>query len=167
MALGPLLLTASMACVLPAPEIESQTRLPYATFDLRSGPQGWRSLSGRGCTDEAVALLSAYAGAHAATLPAPQRRELAFHTGQVLALAGRNAEAIPHFELAQGADASPEWRAYVAATLAFLRRDSIGLRAARDDYARLAAPGSTRLRIVEGLLACPTRPYAAAAHCRP
>jgi hypothetical protein len=64
-----------------------------------------------------------------------------------------------------GADATPEWRAYVHATLAFLRRDAAALGRARQAYAAIA-PGSMRLRIIDGLLACPAEPYAKATHCR-
>ena len=117
-----------------------------------------------GCTDAALSLLAAYASANVTRLTAEQRLELAFHSGQALAFSGREAEAIPHFELAISADSTPEWRAYVAATLAFLRHDAAALAAARQTYATIA-PDSMRLAIIDGLIACPHESYSKAVHC--
>ena len=61
--------------------------------------------------------------------------------------------------------APSEWRVYVAATLAFLRRDAAALAAARSAYAA-AAGDSMRLRIIDGFIACPDASYRVAAHCR-
>jgi hypothetical protein len=158
-------LATSASCTVPSEEARTQVTLSYDAFDARGGAYGWRVLNGAGCTDAAVELLTAYANANEGRLSGAQRRELEFHLGQTLAFAGRDKEAVPHFEGSNGSDASPEWQAYVAATLAFLRRDSAALAAAREDYARIA-PGSMRLRIIDGLRACPKDSYAKAAHCR-
>ena len=80
-------------------------------------------------------------------------------------MAGREQEAIAPLEQALDAEPPPEWATYVRATLAFLRRDLAALQAARASYAALA-PGSVRLRIIDGLVACPTEPYMKAAHCK-
>jgi len=160
-----LLVAASTSCVVPAADAEAQLTLDYRTFDALGGTYGWRVLNGSGCTDAAVALLAAYGAANASRMSADERRELSFHAGQALAFAGRDAEAIPHLERADDADAAPEWRLYVAATLAFLRRDAAALATARAAYAKVAA-GSMRLRILDGLIACPDEPYMKAAHCR-
>ena len=71
---------------------------------------------------------------------------------------------MPHFERSNSPAASPEWQAYVLATLAFLHRDSAALAAARAQYAGIA-PRSMRLRIIDGFIACPKDTYAKAAHC--
>ena len=89
---------------------------------------------------------------------------MSFHSGQALALAGREADSIPYFEQALAIEVSAEWRAYVEATLAFLRHDSQALEQARDRY-RSIAPGSMRLGFIGGMLACPDEPYARAVHC--
>ena len=156
---------ASSACAVDAPEAAAQRALPYAAFDSRPAPFGWRSLAAAGCTDSAVSLLQQYLEANRAGLAPAQRREIAFHVGQALAMAGREHEAIAPLEQARDADAPSEWAVYVEATLAFLRRDQAALRAARASYAALA-PGSMRLRIIDGLIACPTEPYMKAAHCK-
>ena len=153
------------ACALPRDEASHQQVLSYELFDGRGAPYGWRELSRTGCTDAALALLGAYAAANAARLTEAQRLELSFHSGQTLAFAGRENEALRHFEAAASSSAPNEWQTYVAATLAFLRHDPDAMDAARAAYARIA-PGSMRLRIIDGFIACANEPYARAVHCR-
>ncbi len=153
------------ACLVPPAETTAQLALGYAAFDGQNSRYGWRTLSGSGCTDAAVALLTTYAETNVGRLTREQQRELAFHIGQTLALEGRDREALRHFERAQSAEATPEWRNYVGATIAFLRRDAAALATAREAYAAIA-PGSMRLRIIDGFMACPANPYAKAAHCK-
>jgi len=160
-----LLFTAATTCAVPPAEAKAQLALDYAAFDALSGACGWRVLNAAGCTEEAVRLLQDYATANAARLTAAERRELAFHAGQALAFADRDAEAIVHFERAQDATAPDEWRAYVAATLGFLRRDGAGVAAAPTAYAA-SAGDPLRLRIIDGFVACPNATYMDAAHCR-
>jgi len=159
------LVVAASACTVPSSEEAAQRALPYAGFDSRNGPFGWRVLAAAGCTDSAVSLLAQYSEANSRHLAPAQRREIAFHIGQALAMAGREQEAIAPLEQALDAEAPAEWASYVKATLAFLRRDGVALQAARASYAALA-PGSVRLRIIDGLVACPTEPYMKAAHCK-
>ena len=157
--------TAAGSCAVPPQEVEQQASLAYSTFDSQPPPHGWRHLSAIGCTDAAVSLLTSYAARNLHGLAAADAMELSFHIGQVLALAGRENESIAHFERSLGPGASREWRTYVEATLAFLRRDRAALQAARADYASVA-PGSMRLRFIDGLVACPDEPYVRAVHCR-
>jgi hypothetical protein len=158
------LLAVATGCSVPPSETALQATLAYEDFDGRNGPYGWRTLSAGGCADAAAALLAAYAAANQGRLTLEQRLELAFHSGQALAFAGRDREAIPYFEQASSADATPEWQVYVAATLAFLKHDARALAEARERYAAIA-PGSMRLGIIDGFIACPDLPYAKAAHC--
>jgi hypothetical protein len=164
-AIAAVLLAVAAECSVPQAETALQEALTYEEFDSRSGPYGWRSLSAARCADAAIMLLAAYAAANQSRLTLEQQLELAFHAGQVLAFAGREREAIPHFEQAASADSTLEWQFYVAATLAFLKHDAVALAEARGRYAAVA-PGSMRLRIIDGLMACPDMPYAQAAHCR-
>ena len=156
-------LAAAVSCALPANEIARQAALPYAAFDDLGAPYGWRHLSGAGCPDAAVALLESYGSANARELNTAAAMELPFHIGQVLAFAGRESESIVYFERAvvRGGD---EWRTYVTATIAFLKRDLDTLALARQRYASLA-PGSARLRFIDGFIACPNESYAKAVHC--
>jgi len=140
----------------------AQLELAYDTFDSSQ----WRDLLNRGCVDAAVAQLQAYREANASRLTPEQTRELHFHVGQAYAMSGRDNESIPHFEQAQGTDASQEWSAYVAATVAFLRHNAPALTAARASYASAPHFSEMRLSIIDGFIACPDRPYMEAAHCR-
>lgn len=160
------LLVASVdPCDAPAGEVSASIELPYAAFDGQPGPYGWRSLLEAGCVDAAVRLLAAYATANDAGLNQEQRLEMQFHIGQSLAMSGREEESIPYFVRSSAPDAPAEWRTYVEATLAFLRRDTASLAAARIAYARIA-PDSMRLRFIDGMVACPGEPYAQAVHCK-
>ena len=160
-----LLVASVSSCEVPPQEASASIGLSYEAFDGQSGPHSWRSLLDTGCVDSAVTLLSAYSSANDVRLDQKQRLELQFHIGQALAMTGRVDESIPHFVKASAPEAPAEWRTYVEATLAFLRRDSEGLAAARLAYARIA-PDSMRLRIIDGMVACPSEPYAKAVHCR-
>lgn len=156
--------SGSPKCAVPPSDIARQLALPYEQFDTGEQPKAWRQLNGNGCTDEAVRLLTKYADANSAKLSTEQKSELAFHRGQALAFVDRNAEAIPYFEQALGFGGSDEWTSYVAANIAFLRRDAAALRKARDRYAAVAH-GSMRLKFLDGFLACPNDPYMKAAYC--
>jgi hypothetical protein len=158
------LLAAASSCTVPQAEVTLQTSLAYQDFDSHSGSHGWRSLLEVGCTDAALSLLATYAAANDARLTDEQRLELAFHSGQTLAFAGRETEAISHFERAMSVDTTPEWKTYVVATLAFLRHDASALAEARETYATIA-PDSMRLTIIDGFLVCPNDSYSRAVHC--
>jgi hypothetical protein len=158
------LLAATGSCTVPQAEVALQASLAYQEFDSRSDSHGWRSLLEVGCTDAALSLLAAYAAANDTRLTDEQRLELAFHSGQTLAFAGREREAISHFERAISVDTTPEWKTYVEATLAFLRHDASALAETRESYATIA-PDSMRLAIIDGFLACPKDSYTRAMHC--
>jgi len=159
-----LLATSALSCDVPAGVRQKQMSLPYVEFDGAPAPHGWRTLNSAGCTDAAIALLNAYAESNAARLLPEDALEIWFHIGQALAFAGRDQAAIPYMEKADRADAPEEWRAFVAAHLAFLRHDRAALEAARRRYAK-AAPNSMRLKFILGFLACPDKTYMEAAHC--
>jgi hypothetical protein len=158
------LVVEASACDVSDAEVRRQQALSYEQFDEGNGQYSWRQLNAKGCADAAVNLLKAYASnAHALTMA--QRSENAFHQGQVLAFAGRDAESIEHFAKARAMAAGGEWTTYVDATLAFLRKDFAALNAARERYARLAGD-SMRLQVIDGFIAFPAEPYAKAAHCK-
>lgn len=159
------LLTAIAACGVPQAEVALQESLPYEVFDSRAGPYGWRALLEAGCIDAALQLLDAYAMENDARLSLEQRLELRFHSGQALAFSGRESESVPYFERSTTPEAPAEWKTYVAATLAFLKRETAALVAAREAYSALA-PGSMRLKIVDGFVACPQESYSKAVHCK-
>ncbi|MCL1499931.1 hypothetical protein M3O57_10010 [Xanthomonas nasturtii] len=95
---------------------------------------GWRTISDRpGCALAAADLLRDYRQAHAIT-----GGVVTWHEGQMRAEAGQSAQAIALFEQSyKPADQDAAgWNPYVAAMIAFLKRDRAGVEAAR---ARLAS----------------------------
>jgi hypothetical protein len=164
-ALSVALAAVATSCAVPQTEAAMQATLSYEAFDNREDSYGWRSLNAAGCTEAALSLLATYLSTNETRLTDEQRLELIFHAGQSLAFAARESEAVPYFERAADAKAPPEWRTYVAATLAFLKHDVIGLTAAREAYAAIA-PGSMRLNIIDGFIACPNASYTKAVHCK-
>jgi len=160
-----LLALAAEPAVCPSGPAKDQLRLNYSAFDTNAGPPAWRSLLARGCTDTAVATLIAYRDANRSRMTRTQLGEINFHMGQALAMSGRDAEAIPHFLQSAKLGGSAEWTAYVAANLAFVRKDRAALGKALGDYEKLAEPGSLRLAFIRGFLRCIDKPYMEAAHC--
>ena len=160
-----MLASTAQSCAVPPAERQRQLALTYEAFDSAPKPYGWRALNASGCTDAAVALLKSYLQANRLKLTAEERREMPFHIGQVFAFGGRDADAAPYFIQADSPDAPEEWRAFVAAHIAFFRHDRSLLEQARARYAALAKSGSMRLKVIDGFLACPTKSYMEAAHC--
>jgi hypothetical protein len=159
-----LIAAAAQPCAAPSSEVSRQLILTYERFDTNDGEFGWRQLSARGCTDAALSLLARYETAQADRLGRDQRSEMAFHSGQALAFAGRDREALPHFERALAFGGTEEWKLYVEAHVAFVRHDSASLKDLRARYARVA-PKSMRLKFLDGFVACPNDRYMKAAHC--
>jgi hypothetical protein len=143
----------------PAAVPDEQMALSYEAFDAG----GWRELLAQGCTDAAVASLERYQAANQSRLSAEQTRELRFHVGQTLAMSGRDAESVAHFERSAGGD--EEWDAYVQATIAFLKREAEALVAQRARYAQAAGASAMRLAVIDGFVACPGQSYVAAVRC--
>jgi hypothetical protein len=155
--------TGSPTC--PARASKELLLLSYDAFDTNSGQSAWRNLLARGCTDTAVATLVAYRDTNQGRLTRVELGEINFHMGQALAMAGRNAEAVAHFEQSAKLGGSAEWTTYVAANLAFVRKDQAALQKSLTEYEKLASPGSSRLAFIRGFLRCIDRPYMEAAHC--
>jgi len=156
---------AAPSCDVPAAERQGQIALAYEAFDGAPAPYGWRALNAAGCVDAAVMLLEAYRTANLAKLTVEQRREMPFHIGQAYAFNHRDREAAPWFDKADAPDAPEEWRAYVAAHIAFFSHDRPALEKARARYAAATKPGSMRLKVIDGMLKCPEKGYMEAAHC--
>jgi hypothetical protein len=154
----------ALTCSVPDAEVRRQLAEPYERFDIDDGEFGWRQLLSRGCVDSALKLLDRYGQAHASSLSVEMRGEMAFHAGQALLMSGHRSEAVAPFRKSLAIGGSDEWTAYVAAHLAFAAGDRDGLKQARDIYARLS-PGSMRLRVLDGMLACPAKSYMEAVAC--
>jgi hypothetical protein len=152
-------------CTLSADEERALQSASYGDFDLGTGTGGWRALLNRGCPATASAAIARYIATHRRALAGEELRLLHFHQGQTLALAGRHQDAIGPLRESLAGQPTREWAAYVEATIAFLDSDRTALRSARDRYAAESSPGATRLRIIDGLIACFAKPYAEAWMC--
>jgi hypothetical protein len=153
-------------CPLSPVEERAMLDATYRDFDQGMGARSWRSLLNRGCAGDAAFIIGRYIAAHSASLAEEELRLLSFHHGQTRALDGQKKEAIPPLLAALVGKPSPEWRAYVDATVAFLESDKSALRAARERYAVVSRPGAMRLAVIDGLLACFEKPYSVAWMCR-
>ena len=137
---------------------------------------GWRRVAGRsGCTSAAADLIAAYREAH------PDHTTILYwHEGQLGADEGQTKAAIALFERSYDRgniwNIDSGWNSYVDATIAFLRQDMDGLKAARQALATLPPPEKqpgarpeakaikTRswppnLGVVDGLIRCFSKPY--------
>jgi hypothetical protein len=141
--------------------------LAYDAFD-QDDHQGWRPLADAGCEAESATLIAAYAAQQAHPHPV-----LAWHRAQMLAKAGRTAEAIeaarqtlrpPHSDDASGFD----WNDYANATIAFLQGDQAALQASRALLAKAvekSAFNGPNLKSVDRLARCFGQPYKIAYDC--
>ncbi|WP_211115134.1 hypothetical protein [Nitrospirillum amazonense] len=124
----------------------------------------------------AADLLRDYRAVH----PQEPARILYWHEGQLRAMAGDTAGALPLLDQSRDmrdTSRAQAWNAYVDATLAFLRRDLSTLLAARDRLSHVPPPppesGATmtpsswpmNMSVVDGLAACFAKPYADAYAC--
>lgn len=150
---------------------------------------GWRPLGERpGCRGAAADLLALYRAAHRGEMTAEELHVSYWHEGQVRAGLGETTQATRL--LMAGVDPAREadgFEEYALGTIAFLRRDREGLKAARDRLAALPPIESwaktqadfksqfgvtitwpMNLDVLDGLLACFDRPYSEAygAPCR-
>ncbi len=156
---------ASPCSALLAQHMGTDLTLTFDQFD-QDDHQGWRPLSDAGCEAEAATLIASYAEKH----PHPV---LAWHRAQMLAKAGRTADAIeaarltlrpPHSDEGSGFD----WNDYANATIAFLQGDRTSLQSNRDRLAGAAAKAEINqpnLRSVDRLLRCFDQPYKIAYSC--
>lgn len=145
--------------------LASDLALPFDTFD-QDDHQGWRPVSDAGCDAEAATLIETYAGKQAHPHPV-----LAWHRAQMLARAGRTADAVDAARntLRGGEDASGfDWNDYANATIAFLQGDKPALQASRERLAAAAARqafNQPNLRSTDRLLRCFGQPYKVAYDC--
>ena len=145
--------------------LASDMALSLDAFD-QDDHQGWRPLGDAGCEAEAAALTEAYAGKQAHP---PQ--VLAWHRAQMLAKAGRTADAIAAARLTLRTDADDsgfDWNDYANATIAFLQGDKAALQDSRDRLAAAVAKSEfnqPNLRSTDRLLRCFGQPYKLAYEC--
>lgn len=140
---------------------------------------GWRVLAGKpGCETAAADLLSAYREAHWGKLTPGELHTNYWHEGQMRAVAGQTARAVPLLLAGVPPEGRNGFADYAVGTVAFLQRDRRGLESARTRLAGLPPPadwaktqaafrarfGMTmawppNLNVLEGLIACYDKPY--------
>lgn len=157
-------------CAVAAVQRQTLLDLPFKQFDQQAG-SGWRPLYARKCYIEAASLLKAYVKEH----PTIARKQymLAFHTGQMFALAGEYPKAIHWMEKGYSNRKSDliDWNAFVNANIAFLKHDYAALLRQRSlinqepampDQPLVpswAVGKKMNLDVVDGFIACFAKPY--------
>lgn len=167
--------TASQPAVC-AYDRSAMMALDLDVFD-QDPQRGFRRLLNRpACETAAADLVADYRRTLSKSLRGGELRRLAWHEGQLRAMAGESARAV---ELMTASRSDGQDGVYVDATIAFLRRDHLALWAARDRLAALPQPatftqaaaeyqarGGPRLTwppnldIIDALITCFDRPYA-------
>lgn len=181
------LVLAATAAMVPAAEAcifdrAAALALEETAFD--QGGDGWRALARPGCFLIAADLIAAYRAAHPG-----HGTMLYFHEAQMRAAGNDYAAAAPLFEASRSGEnewrVDTGWNDYVAASVAFVRRDLATLKAHRERLSQLPPPPLQpqvadaaraepipegwpyNLDVMDRLIACFDKPYAEAmAGCR-
>lgn len=180
-----MLLAAAQATAACPAVPDGTLTLGEAAFD-QDGEKGWRPLAKPGCFLKAADLIAAWRTRHPV-----HGNVVVFHEAQMRAAGGDYREAGDLFAQARAAPNALRvdygWNAYVAASVAFVRRDLAALKAARATLASLPPPAEQpgvaaavkaeprpeewppNLAVVDGLIACFDKSYADAMNpaCRP
>ncbi len=141
--LGLLALTAIVSSIQQSPtatcdyDRSSMLALDQSKFD-QDLTGGWRQIAYAGCDVEAADLIRDWRTARQS-----QAGILFWHEGQLRANAGQTSRAIALFKRSRKSkseDAGFGWNLYVDGSVAFLRGDRNGLKAARTKLAALPRP---------------------------
>jgi len=170
---------AATAPTMSAPCVENRDALlalePDAFDQDING--GWRMVAKRDeCRLPAADLIKSYRRMHEAELSGGKASNLRWHEAQLRASMGQTQAALALFETTYSG--RPDWDAYVAATIAFLRGDRDNLVAARDQLAKVPPPSNfdqmaleyerrtgrrirwpANLDVVDGLIRCFGKSY--------
>jgi hypothetical protein len=124
---------------------------PYLAMDWENFDQGaasdgrvwgWREIAAKpGCETAAADLVAIWVEQKGPALDEATRLLMSFHEGQIRAMGGDYVKAAALIEAGRAEwDDKPEGAAYVDATLAFLRGDRPGLKAARERMMAVPEP---------------------------
>ena len=95
--------------------------LDFEAFD-QDMQGGWRTFANEEQFELAADLIVEYLGLHQ-DLDDGQLSVMNFHVGQMYALAGENAKAVPYMKASKKTNDVMAWNAYVDATIAFLEKN--------------------------------------------
>ena len=136
---------------------DAMLALDEPAFDQSLPNGGWRRLGNiPGCELAAAELIAAWRERHPRASPT-----VAWHQGQMLAQAGRNAEAIPLLATTRKPvdQDLAGWNHYLDATVAFLGRDRAALLQARASLAAQPYPEASGMPpLVDGYMEFPAQP---------
>lgn len=121
----------------PIEKKDKMTLLGPEEFDDKPG-RGWRSFTDKRLYAEAAQVIEAYLRGHGG-LSAERTASLHFHAAQNHAWHGTNEamkKAFTHLENARHEKGTSNWNSYVEATEAFLKKDMVALKLAREKLAR-------------------------------
>ena len=152
--------TGTSAATTPATPDPSQQE-SFQQFD-QSSDSGWRTLELQSKYSEGISLIQDYREANSAKLLQWQKASLAFHLGDLYALAGDKEQAIAAYQQALAFNAASNG-AYIQAFIAFLSQDRTALLKARETLAT-TNPGPWQkgdVAVVDELIKYFGRPYEA------
>lgn len=159
--------------------------MSFDEFDQSIG-RGWRELEKEGCYTEAAELLSTYRTTRT-DISDSQRSILLWHEGQARAFGGDSRKAVPLMLAGVPVNDDGSFTEYALGTVAFLKHDLKGLKAARKrlaslpkpvdwvDEARVMIDGKEvvvrdpwppNLAVLDALILCFGKPYIEAYRCR-
>lgn len=155
-------LAQNSKCLIQESDWKIYFAMDFQTFDQTLG-KGWRVLSEKDCPIEAAIVIDQYYYRHISTLTQQQKRILYWHAGQNYAAGGLENIALIRFRYSFDPDESIEapfkWNAYVAATIAFLKKDLKRLIQERDKIAQYPNDNGINLTIINNMIMCPDSPY--------
>jgi len=140
----------------------------FLALDAEAFDQSWegfRILGLRQCYVDAALMIDLYVSENSGTLAPDRQNLMKFHAGQMYAFAGEPLYSLAVRRMDQSTkDASPSWQTYVAATVAFLKRDLSALKTHRGILAELtSSPGNKlNLAVLDRLITSFDKPYAEA-----
>jgi hypothetical protein len=151
-------------CGLGADTVSRMLALDATTFD--QSLQGFRLLGARQCYVDAALMIDLYLTQNSEKLEQRSYNIMKFHAGQMYAYssAALYPVAVSRMQESVSDLSSPNWRAYVAATVAYLRRDLAALKMQRTVLAATSDGQAEvpNMVVVDRLKKCFDRPYAEA-----
>jgi hypothetical protein len=149
-------------CGLKPDTVSRMLALDANAFDQSF--DGFRSLGFRQCYVDAALIIDLYLSVNLEKLAPSSQVALKFHAGQMYAHSGEALYSIAARRMRESTENSshPSWHAYVAATVAYLKRDLTRLKLQRGVLAATADPNDLNLAVVDRLIKCFDKPYAEA-----
>jgi hypothetical protein len=149
-------------CGLKPDVVSRMLALDAIAFDQSF--DGFRSLGFRQCYVDAALMIDLYLSENLEKLAPSSQVALKFHAGQMYAHSGEALYLLAARRMQESTAISghPSWHAYVAATVAYLKRDASDLKWQRGVLAAISDSNDLNLAVVDRLIRCFDKPYAVA-----